>query len=898
MHRWILALLLVLAVTGAFAQIRSCYDIQYTLETNGNSPYLDQVVTVQGVVTGTGFNQTRYFISDAQGGPWSGLYIYNSSNQPSIGDLVQLTGTVAEYYNFTEITSVSAFQVLSQNNPLPPISVINTSALANYTSAEPWESVLIQVQNVSVTTLPNYYQEFYVTDGSSACQIDDGFFFTTNPWPNIQVGTNIASITGIVDYGFSTYAINPRSLNDVVLDNVTPALYLPNLSTTVDNMITVPLQAHNLPYSEMYHTYSFDLVYDPAVLSFQSVNQVGTLSHSGTVNVNSSPGNLNISCLTPAVISGTGVLLNFVFLADNTGVSSLNLYNAVFGSDSITYIVNGSVTVNGNYNSLGDTLTVIQRPILNVPAIHIPGETMTITCLAPQNTTGFSAWLLHGNKRINLPLASSTWLTSPNRWELQTTIPQVAVFELYDLEVNALGDIHDITQNAVQILPSRKSSYYFVHITDLHMPTRIYYPDFGFETDSLAVVDYRSVMDDINLIRPEFVLITGDLLNEGEMEGFANQYWFGWVQRLLSELEVPVYVTSGNHDIGGWDQTPAAQGSSRRSWWRYFGWSWLDNTDTNWPYHTQDYYFTYNNTVYIGLESYDNYDNWRWNIYGNDSFTDQQMNWLNATVNAFPDQTKVLFHHYDFQDELNLTALDLDMSLWGHNHTNYGSVSSYPYSLSTRSVCDGNRAYRVVRVANDVLNPQNTIYAGSTGNTLRISYSPSNYGVADSVVATITNGQPLAFENTRVKFIMPAGNTGYNVVGGTIEQTDRSGANNVCYVRVNLPAANTVTVSIAANGVSGSDPVLVPSPLKINSVYPNPLSVTGELEIHSDKARSSLTVELFNLKGQKVQQQEFFDIVSGTNTVPIRLNPGLANGIYYLRIKDYPNKPQKIVHIK
>ena len=77
------------------------------------------------------------------------------------------------------------------------------------------------------------------------------------------------------------------------------------------------------------------------------------------------------------------------------------------------------------YNALGDTLTVIQQPILNEPAIQIPGESMAITCLAPSTTTGFSAYLVHGNKRINLPITSSTWATSPNRWVLQTTIPQV-----------------------------------------------------------------------------------------------------------------------------------------------------------------------------------------------------------------------------------------------------------------------------------------------------------------------------------------------------------------------------------------------------------------------------------------------------------------------------------------
>jgi 3',5'-cyclic AMP phosphodiesterase CpdA len=120
-----------------------------------------------------------------------------------------------------------------------------------------------------------------------------------------------------------------------------------------------------------------------------------------------------------------------------------------------------------------------------------------------------------------------------------------------------------------------------VHITDAHLPNRLYYPNAGFETDSTAVEDFRAVMEDINLIHPEFVLFTGDLVNEGELESFANQYWYGWTQKLLSEFDIPVYVTSGNHDIGGWNQTPPPAGSARRNWWKYFGWNWLDSEDPN-----------------------------------------------------------------------------------------------------------------------------------------------------------------------------------------------------------------------------------------------------------------------------------------------------------------------------
>ncbi|HNQ44348.1 MAG TPA: hypothetical protein PKI59_07950, partial [Candidatus Cloacimonadota bacterium] len=85
---------------------------------------------------------------------------------------------------------------------------------------------------------------------------------------------------------------------------------------------------------------------------------------------------------------------------------------------------------------------------------------------------------------------------------------------------------------------------------------------------------------------------------------------------------------------------------------------------------------------------------------------------------------------YDFSDQINLSALGLDMGLWGHIHYNSGSIYTYPHDLSTRSVCRGNRSYRVIRVNGSQLTPYNTIYAGSSGNNVSVSFYPSNTGVA------------------------------------------------------------------------------------------------------------------------------------------------------------------------
>lgn len=504
------------------------------------------------------------------------------------------------------------------------------------------------------------------------------------------------------------------------------------------------------------------------------------------------------------------------------------------------------------WNAVGDTLTVIQKPILNVPAIHIPGETLEITAIAPQTTTGWNAALLHGTKRVNLSIFSAQWQAGMNYWILQATVPQVPVFELYDLEVTAAGGIHDVTENAVHLIPSRKTNYYFIHITDTHLPNRLYYPNPGYDTDSTSVIDLREVIKDINLIRPEFVLFTGDLVNEGELEGLAGQYWYGWSQRVLALLEVPLYMVNGNHDLGGWNSTPGPQGSSRRNWWKYFGWPWLDNPNPGWNMYTQDYSFIYGNVHYIGMESYANYDNWRYNIYGYESFIPSQLTWLNSELALHPGTAKAMFYHYDFTEQLNLSSLGVGIGLWGHVHYNSGSIYEQPYNLSTRSVCDGNRAFRMIRVNGSSFTPQTTIYAGSSGTYLYENYYPSNNATADSVMCVVVNNNSQGFENGLIKFNMPPGYSSYRVTGGILEQVDRSADKNVCYVKVNIMANTTRYISVASTGVSNDDPVSVSPALMIRNAYPNPFRERASIVIEKSSA-AVLNLAVYNQRGERIR---------------------------------------------
>ncbi|MCK4655325.1 MAG: hypothetical protein KAU01_12865, partial [Candidatus Cloacimonetes bacterium] len=218
-NKLLLTMFGLLMISFLSAEYVSIYDIQYTEATSGDSPYEGEVVTTNGIVTGSGFSgyNDNFFISMPEGGAWSGLYIFAANIEPNLGDEIEITGEISEYYNFTEIAYGTA-TTLSSGNPVPDPAQITTHELA---TEEMYESVLVTIFNVEVTETPNSYNEWYVDDDSGECQIDDGFYEYINP----QIGDEFLFITGIIDYNFYNYALNPRNANDLVLGGIGAIVY-------------------------------------------------------------------------------------------------------------------------------------------------------------------------------------------------------------------------------------------------------------------------------------------------------------------------------------------------------------------------------------------------------------------------------------------------------------------------------------------------------------------------------------------------------------------------------------------------------------------------------------------------------------------------------------------------
>jgi len=90
----------------------------------------------------------------------------------------------------------------------------------------------------------------------------------------------------------------------------------------------------------------------------------------------------------------------------------------------------------------------------------------------------------------------------------------------------------------------------------------------------------------------------------------------------------------------------------------------------------------------------------------------------------------------------------------------------------------------------------------------------------------------------------------------------------------------------------------VPKPLQIKSIYPNPLSLQGNIQLYSEKSLPTLTLQLYNLKGQLAYQQTLQNINKGDNTLAFTLPDSLGNGIYFLRLPEDKNTTQKILILK
>ena len=171
----------------------------------------DSLVTIKGVLISSPLTADgdAFFIQDPAGGEYSGLYVYLQGSFTdlylSVGDELTISGTVTEYYDFTEFTVSSMDDIEITGEGTLPSTVVDPAAVTDW---EPYESVLITVEDATVLDCPNNFGEV---------ELDSGLFLDDLIYTyDVGRDDHFDSITAPLIYNFEEWKMVPRDSGDFV----------------------------------------------------------------------------------------------------------------------------------------------------------------------------------------------------------------------------------------------------------------------------------------------------------------------------------------------------------------------------------------------------------------------------------------------------------------------------------------------------------------------------------------------------------------------------------------------------------------------------------------------------------------------------------------------------------
>jgi len=192
-----LAIALLFIMVAASAQATTIQDIQTGLIVEGDAVSL----------TGVSVTAVRYnglFVAEAPFGAFQQIWVYTGTTPVAVeGDIVDVSGTYAEYYDFSEVDSGVVAVVSAGTVPAP----ITVPAAVLAADGEPYESCLITVPDqLTVTALPSSYGEWTAESVAGDTFVFDDYWFDDT---TVQVGDCYGSVTGVLIFGYGAYKIEP-----------------------------------------------------------------------------------------------------------------------------------------------------------------------------------------------------------------------------------------------------------------------------------------------------------------------------------------------------------------------------------------------------------------------------------------------------------------------------------------------------------------------------------------------------------------------------------------------------------------------------------------------------------------------------------------------------------------
>ena len=163
----------------------------------GNRLYVNGIATYA--------DPSGYALSDAGGGPWSGIYVVDVNHRPNPGDRVYLEGLVLESGALTVLTNITRYSVAGTNQTVP-LTVLRANQIAN----EAYEGVLVAITNITVRNT-NW------SNGRKFWQASDttGNFFVGTRAPYRYIWRTNATLTALRGLVFTNF-VSPRFDADFV----------------------------------------------------------------------------------------------------------------------------------------------------------------------------------------------------------------------------------------------------------------------------------------------------------------------------------------------------------------------------------------------------------------------------------------------------------------------------------------------------------------------------------------------------------------------------------------------------------------------------------------------------------------------------------------------------------
>lgn len=238
------------------------------------SPYVGQTVTVEGVVTADFDEQSErgFFIQqencDGNANTSDGLFVYIDQmlDVAAVGDWVQVTGQVEEFYGLTQVKAAPAqLAVLSQNLPLPqPVDFsppFDNAQANDYFEAR--ESMRVQAADTVVVGptdargdtfvvraelgIARVFQDDPAGTGEVIPVGEDGVYKIT---PDAQVGDQVFDLLGVLDFSGGEFRLKLTGYPILIRPQT---LAVPAVTQAESLFSVATLNLHNL----------FDSVDDP-----------------------------------------------------------------------------------------------------------------------------------------------------------------------------------------------------------------------------------------------------------------------------------------------------------------------------------------------------------------------------------------------------------------------------------------------------------------------------------------------------------------------------------------------------------------------------------------------------------------------------------------------------------